>query len=214
MGTGSLGEATSPLGITSSIKPGWGCGCAWPPGLWPPRCCPQAFEDIYIEQRRVIRTILEYADKVFTYIFILEMLLKWVAYGFKVYFTNAWCWLDFLIVGVSPRRAARPTARPCSQGPREPQGAAAARGHTVRQPPPTSARPSQTGSGLLGHRPPGQRITDWGDPLLREGEPWGRDGEWEGYLPSSPVSLEDFVSSLIGTQASHLTDAITEPRTL
>ncbi|XP_051014859.1 sodium channel protein type 4 subunit alpha [Acomys russatus] len=60
-----------------------------------------AFEDIYIEQRRVIRTILEYADKVFTYIFIVEMLLKWVAYGFKVYFTNAWCWLDFLIVDVS-----------------------------------------------------------------------------------------------------------------
>ncbi|XP_075415536.1 sodium channel protein type 4 subunit alpha [Tenrec ecaudatus] len=60
-----------------------------------------AFEDIYIEQRPVIRTILEYADKVFTYIFIIEMLLKWVAYGFKVYFTNAWCWLDFLIVDVS-----------------------------------------------------------------------------------------------------------------
>ncbi|KAK2489537.1 hypothetical protein MC885_010556, partial [Smutsia gigantea] len=60
-----------------------------------------AFEDIYIEQRRVIRAILEYADKVFTYIFFLEMLLKWVAYGFKVYFTNAWCWLDFLIVDVS-----------------------------------------------------------------------------------------------------------------
>jgi hypothetical protein len=29
------------------------------------------------------------------------MLLKWVAYGFKKYFTNAWCWLDFLIVDVS-----------------------------------------------------------------------------------------------------------------
>lgn len=72
-------------------------------GPWSPTCwCPQAFEDIHIEQRRVIRTILEYADKVFTYIFILEMLLKWVAYGFKVYFTNAWCWLDFLIVDVSP----------------------------------------------------------------------------------------------------------------
>lgn len=66
-----------------------------------PLCLFQAFEDIYIEQRKTIRTILEYADKVFTYIFILEMLLKWVAYGFKVYFTNAWCWLDFLIVDVS-----------------------------------------------------------------------------------------------------------------
>uniref|UniRef100_A0A8C1I4U5 Sodium channel protein n=1 Tax=Cyprinus carpio carpio TaxID=630221 RepID=A0A8C1I4U5_CYPCA len=60
-----------------------------------------AFEDINIERRRVIKTILEYADKVFTYIFIVEMLLKWVAYGFKTYFTDAWCWLDFLIVDVS-----------------------------------------------------------------------------------------------------------------
>nr|XP_033774494.1 sodium channel protein type 4 subunit alpha isoform X2 [Geotrypetes seraphini] len=60
-----------------------------------------AFEDVNIEQRKTIRIILEYADKVFTYVFVIEMLLKWVAYGFKVYFTNAWCWLDFLIVDVS-----------------------------------------------------------------------------------------------------------------
>uniref|UniRef100_A0A4W6BXH2 Sodium channel protein n=1 Tax=Lates calcarifer TaxID=8187 RepID=A0A4W6BXH2_LATCA len=60
-----------------------------------------AFEDIYIERRRTIKIILEYADKVFTYIFVIEMLLKWVAYGFKTYFTNAWCWLDFFIVDIS-----------------------------------------------------------------------------------------------------------------
>ncbi|XP_018122597.1 sodium channel protein type 5 subunit alpha isoform X2 [Xenopus laevis] len=60
-----------------------------------------AFEDIYIDQKKVIKTILEYADKVFTYVFVLEMLLKWVAYGFKKYFTNAWCWLDFFIVDIS-----------------------------------------------------------------------------------------------------------------
>uniref|UniRef100_A0AAR2IXB6 Sodium channel protein n=1 Tax=Pygocentrus nattereri TaxID=42514 RepID=A0AAR2IXB6_PYGNA len=60
-----------------------------------------AFEDIYIEQRKVIKIVLEYADKIFTYIFILEMTLKWIAYGFKKYFTNYWCWLDFLIVDVS-----------------------------------------------------------------------------------------------------------------
>ncbi|XP_075951382.1 sodium channel, voltage gated, type VIII, alpha subunit a isoform X5 [Anarhichas minor] len=59
-----------------------------------------AFEDVYIEQRKTVRIILEYADRVFTYIFILEMLLKWVAYGFVKYFTNAWCWLDFFIVDV------------------------------------------------------------------------------------------------------------------
>lgn len=75
------------------------------------RCCilnnpflcfvTKAFEDVYIEQRKTIQIILEYADRVFTYIFILEMLLKWVAYGFVKYFTNAWCWLDFFIVDVS-----------------------------------------------------------------------------------------------------------------
>uniref|UniRef100_A0AAQ6IC60 Sodium channel protein n=1 Tax=Anabas testudineus TaxID=64144 RepID=A0AAQ6IC60_ANATE len=60
-----------------------------------------AFEDIYIEKRKTIKTMLEFADKIFTYIFILEMLLKWLAYGYAKYFTNAWCWLDFIIVGVS-----------------------------------------------------------------------------------------------------------------
>ncbi|XP_074519855.1 sodium channel protein type 4 subunit alpha A [Halichoeres trimaculatus] len=60
-----------------------------------------AFEDIHIERRRTIKIILEFADKVFTYIFIIEMLLKWIAYGFKTYFTNAWCWLDFFIVDIS-----------------------------------------------------------------------------------------------------------------
>uniref|UniRef100_A0A8C5N9C9 Sodium channel protein type 3 subunit alpha-like n=1 Tax=Gouania willdenowi TaxID=441366 RepID=A0A8C5N9C9_GOUWI len=60
-----------------------------------------AFEDIYVEQRRVVKVILEFADKIFTYVFILEMLLKWLAYGFKKYFTNYWCWLDFIIVDVS-----------------------------------------------------------------------------------------------------------------
>ncbi|GCC20841.1 hypothetical protein chiPu_0019409, partial [Chiloscyllium punctatum] len=59
------------------------------------------FEDINLDKKPVIKTVLEYLDKVFTYVFVLEMLLKWVAYGFKRYFTNAWCWLDFLIVDVS-----------------------------------------------------------------------------------------------------------------
>ncbi|XP_067115667.1 sodium channel, voltage-gated, type I-like, alpha [Osmerus mordax] len=60
-----------------------------------------AFEDIYIEKMKTIKILLEFADKIFTYTFILEMLLKWVAYGFAKYFTNYWCWLDFLIVDVS-----------------------------------------------------------------------------------------------------------------
>ncbi|KAB1279293.1 Sodium channel protein type 7 subunit alpha [Camelus dromedarius] len=57
-----------------------------------------AFEDIYIDQRKTIKILLEYADMIFTYIFILEMLLKWMAYGLKAYFTNGWYKLDFLVV--------------------------------------------------------------------------------------------------------------------
>ncbi|KAM6101672.1 sodium channel protein type 5 subunit alpha-like [Theristicus caerulescens] len=60
-----------------------------------------AFEDIHIHERQSIKIMLAFLDKMFTFIFVLEMLLKWVAYGFKKYFTNAWCWLDFLIVDVS-----------------------------------------------------------------------------------------------------------------
>ena len=29
------------------------------------------------------------------------MTVKWLALGFVKYFTNAWCWLDFVIVMVS-----------------------------------------------------------------------------------------------------------------
>ncbi|NWV93966.1 SCN5A protein, partial [Machaerirhynchus nigripectus] len=60
-----------------------------------------AFEDIHMHKRQRIQAMLGFLDKMFTFIFVLEMLLKWVAYGFKKYFTNAWCWLDFLIVDIS-----------------------------------------------------------------------------------------------------------------
>ncbi|KYO46985.1 hypothetical protein Y1Q_0014536 [Alligator mississippiensis] len=60
-----------------------------------------AFEDIYLENRKNIQNLLNFADIMFTYIFFLEMILKWVAYGFQKYFTSAWCWLDFVIVWIS-----------------------------------------------------------------------------------------------------------------
>jgi voltage-gated sodium channel type II alpha len=42
-------------------------------------------------------------DRIFTVIFTLEMAVKWLALGFVKYFTNAWCWLDFVIVMVSKK---------------------------------------------------------------------------------------------------------------
>ncbi|EPQ04075.1 Sodium channel protein type 11 subunit alpha [Myotis brandtii] len=59
------------------------------------------FEDIHLGEQPKIQELLKCTDNIFTYIFILEMGLKWVAFGFRKYFTSAWCWLDFTIVIVS-----------------------------------------------------------------------------------------------------------------
>ncbi|KAM7415234.1 hypothetical protein PAMA_019854 [Pampus argenteus] len=64
-------------------------------------CASLAFEDIYLDSRQILKVVLEYADVVFTCVFVVEMILKVVAFGFKRYFTNGWCWLDFLVVIVS-----------------------------------------------------------------------------------------------------------------
>nr|XP_042895936.1 sodium channel protein para [Parasteatoda tepidariorum] len=60
-----------------------------------------AAEDVNLKERPWLKDILQYMDKTFTVLFLFEMLLKWLAFGFKKYFTNAWCWLDFVIVLVS-----------------------------------------------------------------------------------------------------------------
>jgi len=65
-------------------------------------CVLQAVEDVHInnEDRIIVKQALHYADRSFTIIFVLEMVIKMMAYGFKKYFTDAWCWLDFVIVVV------------------------------------------------------------------------------------------------------------------
>ncbi|CAM4752984.1 unnamed protein product [Rotaria magnacalcarata] len=60
-----------------------------------------ALEDINTRQQPIFHKILVVLDKVFTVIFTTELILKWFAYGIKVYFTNGWNWLDFFIVLVS-----------------------------------------------------------------------------------------------------------------
>ena len=63
-------------------------------------CRRQAIEDVDLPQRPLLKMILKYMDKVFTVIFVGEMIIKMSAYGWKKYFTDAWCWLDFIIVVV------------------------------------------------------------------------------------------------------------------
>lgn len=60
-----------------------------------------ALEDVHLAHRPILQDILYYMDRIFTVIFFFEMLIKWLALGFQKYFTNAWCWLDFIIVMVS-----------------------------------------------------------------------------------------------------------------
>lgn len=60
-----------------------------------------AFEDVHLPSNPILTDVLFYLDQIFTVVFFFEMLLKWTALGFVSYFTNAWCWLDFIIVSVS-----------------------------------------------------------------------------------------------------------------
>ncbi|XP_076332242.1 sodium channel protein para-like isoform X5 [Tachypleus tridentatus] len=60
-----------------------------------------ALEDVHLKNQPTLKEVLVIVDKFFTVIFLVEMLLKWLAFGFRKYFTNAWCWLDFTIVLVS-----------------------------------------------------------------------------------------------------------------
>ena len=68
--------------------------------MWPTYFCSQALEDVNLKYNPVLQDVLYYMDRIFTVIFFLEMCVKWLALGFVKYFTNAWCWLDFVIVMV------------------------------------------------------------------------------------------------------------------
>ncbi|XP_066269448.1 sodium channel protein 1 brain-like isoform X1 [Branchiostoma lanceolatum] len=59
-----------------------------------------AFDDIYLDTRPTLKKVLAILDIIFAIIFLVEMLLKWVAYGFVKYFTNGWCVLDCVVVAV------------------------------------------------------------------------------------------------------------------
>ncbi|XP_028440496.1 sodium channel protein type 4 subunit alpha B isoform X1 [Perca flavescens] len=59
------------------------------------------FEDIHLHHRPVLQTVVQRVEQVTTILFLMEMLLKWIAFGLKKYFSNGWCWLDFLVLQVS-----------------------------------------------------------------------------------------------------------------
>ena len=58
-------------------------------------------EDVWFDTRPMLVDTLYYLDRILTVVFFLETLLKLFAMGCIMYFGNAWCWLDFVIVAVS-----------------------------------------------------------------------------------------------------------------
>ncbi|XP_030387841.1 sodium channel protein 60E [Scaptodrosophila lebanonensis] len=59
------------------------------------------FEDIYLDSNKTLKRILYWTNLTFCLIFVVEMVLKWLALGFSKYFTSFWTILDFIIVFVS-----------------------------------------------------------------------------------------------------------------
>eukprot|EP00064_Thunnus_orientalis_P023179 superscaffoldBa00008516_g23410 len=61
----------------------------------------EVYNNILLENHQVMKVVLNYAELVFACVFVVEMILKMVAFGFKRYFTNKWCWVEFAVVIVS-----------------------------------------------------------------------------------------------------------------
>lgn len=61
----------------------------------------KALEDKFMHEKLVFKNVLMISDYIFTIIFTIEMILFWIGYGFRKYFSNGWCVLDFIIVCVS-----------------------------------------------------------------------------------------------------------------
>lgn len=59
------------------------------------------FEDIYLDSNLTLKRLLYWTNFAFSMIFVVEMVLKWMALGFTRYFTSFWTILDFIIVFVS-----------------------------------------------------------------------------------------------------------------
>ncbi|XP_035702487.1 sodium channel protein 60E isoform X2 [Folsomia candida] len=60
-----------------------------------------AFEDKHLDSKPDLKAALFWLNLIFTIIFVIEMLLKWLAMGLWGYFTNIWTILDAFIVVIS-----------------------------------------------------------------------------------------------------------------
>lgn len=60
-----------------------------------------AFEDVSLDYSPIKRKVIDILNEFYTYVFLLELILKMFAFGVKGYFDSAWHWLDSIVVAVS-----------------------------------------------------------------------------------------------------------------
>jgi hypothetical protein len=58
-------------------------------------------EDITFESNQALVYMMFYIDAILTSMILIEACIKLFSMGFVAYFSNAWCWLDFIVVGMS-----------------------------------------------------------------------------------------------------------------
>ena len=64
-------------------------------------CGVLAMEDITFEANQTVVKVVFYIDAILTHMIFIEACIKVFSMGFVAYFSNAWCWLDFFVVGTS-----------------------------------------------------------------------------------------------------------------
>ena len=60
-----------------------------------------ALEDITFQAKPMLVDMEFYLDKILTVLFLIEIYITRFSMGFVSYFSNAWCWIDFIVVGMS-----------------------------------------------------------------------------------------------------------------
>ena len=64
-------------------------------------CVLLAMEDINFQSSQTLVNIVYYIDGILTHMILIEACIKLFSMGFVAYFSNFWCWLDFIVVGMS-----------------------------------------------------------------------------------------------------------------
>ena len=64
-------------------------------------CGLLAMEDINFQSNQTLVNTVFYIDGILSHMIFIEACIKLFSMGLVAYFSNFWCWLDFIVVGMS-----------------------------------------------------------------------------------------------------------------